>query len=92
MPALSSSCRVQLLLLVCGLQCTKPCLPAFIYCRMSFEAASTVFAGQAMQNPTVHPPAEATKTGNANISEVMTALKLSDSNIVPCDETGKALT
>ena len=72
----------------------KRSLNHIIYCRMVFEAASTVFSGQAMQTPTVQPPAAATKLGNANISapsEAMATLKLTNSSSVPCDETGKAL-
>ena len=48
---------------------------------MPFEAASTVFAGQPMQIPTVHPLAEATKMRNANIN----------TSSVPSNETGRAL-
>ena len=35
-------------------------LSHIIHCRMTWEPASTVFAGQAMQTPTVHPPATPT--------------------------------
>ena len=39
-----------------------------IHCRMPWKAASTVFAGQNMQTPTVHPPAAAARMRNTNIS------------------------
>ena len=35
---------------------------------MPWKAASTVFAGQTMQTPTVHPPAAAARMRKTNIS------------------------
>ena len=39
-----------------------------IHCRMPWKAASTVFAGQAMQTSTVHPLTAAARMRNTNIS------------------------
>ena len=46
----------------------KLSLNHIIHCRMTWEPPSTVFVGQAMQTPTVHPPATPTIMGLHGLS------------------------
>ena len=73
----------------------KRSLNHVIHCRMPWKAASTVFAGQAMQTPilSILPP-QRQEWGiqtSAPTLRAMATLKLSGSSSVPSEETGKAL-
>ena len=59
----------------------KRSLNHIIHCQVSWKAASTVFAGQALQTPTVHPPPQRQEWGiqtPAPTLRAMATLKFSE--------------